>query len=550
MTTLVADLHDAMCEKVAMSRACWLAVEHCVWPRDVGVECGGRVRSMWTEQQLRMDPVTSAHHLHVTPQPINGPCGVIAAFQAHVFRHLMQSTKETKPEDERGWRLSPDIYRRALATMLWQAATEPSVFGRDDSEETKSTTEATEPTEPTELTEAMKTTENMKMTLRFIDLVRANRRFQPRAPSYMTLVNEITTEQEAMDAIERTKCDPSTWSAAALVFSLVLTRGCDVVVRELQGGVVDGSNVLPLDSLISKEDEDGGSVAGFCEHALISLCLWGRVSDTYRVVPSRTTSLPRVGLMTLPEDGGDGGSDEIDRAALAWMTRPEFPVWAALWGGHVKVMLRCVSGEEEQGAEKEFICYLTDGLHLDRAITSMRLRCGGGGGGGGGGCGGGGDDALSSKSSSSSSSLVSLVVEIIGQRMVSSSDEAKKDPVRLLQVVCRCKESDESDKSEEEERVRGHDVGQRWYCRNCYLSLPRVYAYNAADNTTCKVCEKRREVCGSSHWITEDEVPALILQAFDVSRAPAELKLARTVWPNVMLVKNGLQYSGIGDDKK
>ena len=356
----------------------------------------------------------------------------------------------------------------------------------------------------------------------------------------MTLLNEITTEQEAMDAIERTKCDPSTWSAAALVFSLVLTRGCDVVMRELQGGVVDGSNVLPLDSLISKEDEDGGSVAGFCEHALISLCLWGRVSDTYRVVPSRTTSLPRVGLVTLPEGDGGGGSDEIDRAALAWMTRPEFPVWAALWGGHVKVMLQCVSGEEEQGAEKEFMCYLTDGLHLDRAITSMRLRCGGGG--------GGGDDALSSKSSSSSSSLVSLVEEIIGQRVVSSSDDEAKDPVRLLQVVRRRKESDESDTSEE--RVRGHDVGQRWYCRDCYLSLPRVYAYNAADDTTCKVCEKRQEECGSSHWITEDEVPALILQAFDVSRAPAELKLARTVWPNVMLVKNGLRYSGIGDKEE
>ena len=144
-----------------MSRALWLAVEHCVWPRDVGVECAGRVRSMWTEQQLRMDPVTSAQagpppqlHLHVTPQPINGPCGVIAAFQAHVFRHLMQSTKETKPEDEQGRRLSPDIYRRALATMLWQAATEPSVFGRDDSEETNATTEA------------MKTTEPMKTTVR------------------------------------------------------------------------------------------------------------------------------------------------------------------------------------------------------------------------------------------------------------------------------------------------------------------------------------------------------------------------------------------------
>jgi len=85
--------------------------------------------------------------------------------------------------------------------------------------------------------------------------------------------------------------------------------------------------------------------------------------------------------------------------------------------------------------------------------------------------------------------------------------------------------------------VRKRDPNLKWYCRDCYLAIPRIFAYNDADASTCKECGKPDTTCGYGHWLATDEVPPVLLAEHQRQRAPWELTVLRTQWPRAALVK-------------
>lgn len=519
-------------QQVALTIEGWEAAEACVWPHGLDAECGARVRAMWTEQSLRAEPLPTqavngpcgeSVQLHVVPQPVNGPCGVLAAFQAHTFRHIL------RPLDAGSSTVTTVAPRRALATMLWQAATEDPIVVPN----------------PEAACAAAESGAGAGATLRFVSKVRADRRFQPAASSFVTELRGITSEAHAVAAVEASKCDPEGWNAAALVFSLVLTRGTDRVARELRGGTAfwpDGTDftVDPIDSLISPADEQGP--AGFCEQGLESLALWGFVANDSSAQPRGQWPPPRVGLLALPD------------VVAERLRAPEAPVWVALWGGHIKVMLLLDGGGGAAGTADSTV-YFTDGLHLERAVTCLRLLPGSVGGAAEAAppvppAAGAPEPLPLAKEAGLAVAIAAFpaVVDIIAQRQQPGSEPAGSG--RLLQVVCRPGTGEGAVLDLPPSR---HDAGKQWYCRDCYLAHPQAFAYNAADSTMCKECGKPKAEAGSSHWVTEaaGAVPLPVLRAWDKDRAPAELRLIQTQWPGAAIAGSPSYHphSSFGSDR-
>ena len=322
-------------------------------------------------------------------------------------------------------------------------------------------------------------------------------------------------------------------SAAAFVFSLVLTRGVERVTHELAGlpALAGGVKPEPALALIFGGDGSGG-LPGFCEDAVMSLAMWGRATNAMSEpawADRLTSPSPRIGFL-------DVGGPE---AVAPYLRRPAQPVWCARWGGHVKVCLRL--DDDDTGLAG--FCF-TDGLHLDQAVTALSVRSAGleleSSGGGG-----------SSSNGTTSSSGTSVadwrqtlpagsagrlqplptvrsslkVAEIVQEVAVDGGDGGGG---RLLLVVC---EADGDLPADCACRACRHET--RWYCRDCYLQVPRVYSYNDIGASCCKGCGEKKSAAGSCHWLVPgDVVPRPILQAWDRDRAPKELQLVRWRWPN------------------
>ena len=78
---------------------------------------------------------------------------------------------------------------------------------------------------------------------------------------------------------------------------------------------------------------------------------------------------------------------------------------------------------------------------------------------------------------------------------------------------------------------------ERWYCRSCWLGEPlRVYAYNDAGAGACKVCARPALSAGWGHWVRDLEVPRRLLRNWDRDRAPPEVQVLRTRWPDLELL--------------
>ena len=75
----------------------------------------------------------------------------------------------------------------------------------------------------------------------------------------------------------------------------------------------------------------------------------------------------------------------------------------------------------------------------------------------------------------------------------------------------------------------------KWYCRTCWQSSPRVYAYNDAGTLTCKKCGKHLSECGSSHWVSESAMPDVRVRSWDRDHAPPWLRIVRKRWTRAVL---------------
>jgi hypothetical protein len=317
-------------------------------------------------------------------------------------------------------------------------------------------------------------------------------------------------------------------SVAAFVFSLVLTRGVERVAQELAGmtALAGGVKPEPAPALIFGGGDGSGGMPGFCEDAVMSLAMWGRATNAMSEpawADRLTSPPPRVGFLV-------GGGPE---AVAPYLRHPEQPVWCALWGGHVKVCLRLDDADTGLAG-----FYFTDGLHLDQAVSALSVLPAGL-------C-----ELESSGSRSSSSATISSVTRAADwRRTLPAGGSGRLQPLhsarylkvaeivqevavdggggRLLLVVCETDGDVPADCA-----CRACRNETRWYCRDCYLSVPRVYSYNDAGASCCKGCGEAKSAAGSGHWLEPDMVPRPDLLVWDRDRAPKELQLVRLRWPN------------------
>ena len=131
-------------QQQTVPHADWSAASRVVWPPGLAPGAAARVQAMWTDQRLAAwvlvtvglpgSTQSKGGVLPVVPQKLNGPCGVLAAFQAHALRHRFWPPPEEVAEAVGAAEIGENrASADALGTMLYQAATVPSPGMASDS---------------------------------------------------------------------------------------------------------------------------------------------------------------------------------------------------------------------------------------------------------------------------------------------------------------------------------------------------------------------------------------------------------------------------------
>jgi len=516
-----------------------VAVEKVVWPACSDIETGNDVLQMWFQQSLDFQFLPLVDHeerdaafdcgfFPFIPQPKNGPCGVLCALQAHVFARLGQrdeglsslSCSERMLEIFRAQlpQLSSLVRvarAEALGIMLFQAATVPSYPSLAHLHQAKRRHAAGEGVDLHFVT---------AMQPKLLNACDSPVHAGARDRINIVTFKNVRSETEALVALRRYFSSPKAEafhvSAAALVYSLVLSRGEDLVAAELSSppAVSGGFRAPAAPSLISFHSDHGAT--GFCEDALLALAALGRPTNSWveGAWEDRVWPQPPIGLLC-------GDMHEQPAPFLRQPRRttgdfnelPDGGVWLALKGGHCTTVLGLSLGHALCREEQSLFFVFVDGLSGQLTIRSACVNP---------------QPVEQTQSSEDKSSTTETVTadpkieDILAVRALMGRTTTAE---REFHCICQADGPLEGGDRSGAETLR-------WYCRDCWLSSPRKYSYNNADTDICKGCGKNCVECGFSHWLPEAAIPRGLVVAWDREHAPPLLRLLRTRWPQLNFV--------------
>jgi len=445
------------------------------------------VPEAWADQSLAF---TSGLEL---PQLKNGPCGVLAAFQAAVVACLLSSNGSVAPDQTP----TDQELAGAVMDMLLQAVREGSdvrlVSWQDASQPCQAVTE---------------------------QLVPADR--ETLAPNVLNWLPSLFAPG----------------GAVLLLYALVATRGVDQLRQDMSAetGMVEGSLVTGPMNLCSME--------------LVSLLLIGEARanvTAYHQVTRAKTSWPRglgVGMLSLTEkDTGQPLADGLKSPAL--------PVWVLHGGDHFTTLfagsvdaaatLGCggqEAGEAPSGAaagsstEAATLLYHWNGLPpAGPRLARIPLVTPKG--------------ATGPAPETMQETFYKPVPGEIDDVVQANADDKKNHPNRWtnwrFEVVLAVDDPD----VQGAERPPGAPLpptfeqgpppppDQPWRCSKCYATRFKTFNFgmNEPGATTCAACGASQVEAGWSLWLHYDELPGSWQARVTNRHGPKILTLLRTKWP-------------------
>ena len=468
-----------------------------VWPYLKSADADERMRVMWWDQQLNLETFSPEQcetkknkkypKLPLIPQPLNGPCGLLSALTGHTLRCLMDDVDNERAYNATAAKLEA-AHAEAIGRMLFAAATTPPCPSLSGLLQQRN---AGVCIHLVVRVQHWAPSTNVRACTKQIVHV-ATFTGVPSAMAAGALIREYACGGPGVrvNGAEDGAATMLQMSAASLLYSLVLTRGVDLITAELKGApTLEGGWRPPSARALILHDDTHGQT-GFCEDALLMLALVGRASNS--VIDSawndRQWPTPRVGLLC----------GEMHEQSAPFLRKPSSGhpgggVWLVLRGGHCTTMLA-----EANDATDTKTFYFLDGLRC--AVQTIHAEL---------------EPAVSPVDTSENELKV---VDVVGVR--------KGSVEREFHCICAA-----------DENTPGHDTarGHKWYCCACWQSSPRVYAYNDAAAPTCKMCGKPGSECGSSRWVAESAMPSARVRQWDRDHAPPLLKIVRVRWARAVL---------------
>lgn len=477
---------------------------HVIWPSTV--TAFENIPEAWSMQNLEFDdikkPGSGAGSIRIgigLKQPMNGPCGVLAAIQAACIAEICcrsERTNTATASNQDEMQIDDSILTSVLTSMLWQAKSSSDV---------KLVTKAASPTNGG------------------VDIT--------------TFTDRNTLENTISQSIGIFKD-----SVVLFMYSLVATRGD----KNVKMDVLKSGGDLPLIT----------SSLFLCSSDLVSLCLIGRANGNVGAYDNGENS-----KLDWPEGLGVGllsMNEYVTKIPIAdALKSPRYPVWIMHGGDHFTTMWtekRTIPKIEGSGSSFSLLQWNglpPNGPRLARLTITTKeqsapapkkrntpvqfepcigevesiVQA----------------DPIMKKTMPNSWTRWRYEVQLAGEQ--TKEEGTKYDP--RPEGSLRPKTFDLKDYAPSGEEVR------HWRCAACYSTRFKTMCFGMNNlkehekDPKCDNCGKNRSISGHTIWLTYDELPKSWKESADRQFAPKIVSVLRTKWPGCKVLNDFSQWPSI-----